>query len=119
MDDRGPRLSHLFVTGPALAEMRRFYVEQLGLRVLMDERGYLRVGGGGGFHMGVEAAGDDEPAIELNVEVADVDAEYRPLRDDGIAFDAPPRDMAWGARHVWLRDPAGHRLSLYSRRDSA
>jgi catechol 2,3-dioxygenase-like lactoylglutathione lyase family enzyme len=120
MDDRGPRLSHLFVTAPAPDEMRRFYVELLGLRVLLEEDGYLRIGGGGGFHLGIEAAErDDDPAIELNVEVPDVDAAYHRLRDHGVAFDAPPQDVPWGARHAWLRDPAGHRLSLYSRRDSA
>jgi hydroxymethylpyrimidine/phosphomethylpyrimidine kinase len=120
MDDGGPRLSHLFVTAPAPEEMRRFYVEQLGLRVLMDEDGYLQIGGAGGFHMGIEATErDDAPAIELNVEVGDVDADYQRLHDQGIRFEGPPRDMPWGARHAWLRDPAGNRVSLYSRRDSA
>jgi catechol 2,3-dioxygenase-like lactoylglutathione lyase family enzyme len=109
------RLSHLFVHVTDLAASRAFYVELLGLRVLMEEPGYLRVGGGGGFHIGMEEDPDvGSRGIEVVVEVPDVDAMYRRLLERGITFEAPPADMPWGASHVWLRDPSGYRLSLYS-----
>jgi catechol 2,3-dioxygenase-like lactoylglutathione lyase family enzyme len=110
-----PRLSHVFVHVTDLAASRMFYVEQLGLRVLMEEPGYLRVGSTGGFHIGME----EDPAvgsegIEIVIEVPDVDVAYRRLEERGVAFDQPPADMPWGARHAWLRDPSGYRLSIYT-----
>jgi catechol 2,3-dioxygenase-like lactoylglutathione lyase family enzyme len=112
----GARLSHLFVHVRSLAETRRFYVDLLGLEVLMEEPGYLRIGNADGWHMGMEEA---EPigadGIELVIGVGDVDEAYRRLADAGVAFDSAPQDMEWGARHAWLRDPSGYRLSIYSR----
>ena len=115
MSATAPRLSHLFVHVTDLAASRVFYVELLGLRVLLEEPGYLRVGGEGGFHIGMEEDPDvGSQGIEIVVEVPDVDATFRRLEGRGIAFDGPPADMPWGARHVWLRDPSSYRLSLYS-----
>jgi len=112
---RRPGLSHLFVTVGDLAEARRFWTEVIGLDVLADEDEYLRVGGGGGFSMGIERAAEgDEPEVEVVVRVADVDASYERLQALGIACDGPPEDMPWGARHVWLRGPDGRRISLFS-----
>ena len=109
------RLSHLFVHVRSLAESRRFYVELLGLDVLLEEPGYLRVGNVGGWQMGMEEA---EPVgsagIELVIRVPDVDEAYRRLTAAGVAFESPPADMEWAARHAWLRDPSGYRLSIYS-----
>ena len=31
----------------------------------------------------------------------------------GVELDQKPADMPWGWRHAYLRDPDGHRLSLY------
>jgi catechol 2,3-dioxygenase-like lactoylglutathione lyase family enzyme len=110
-------LSHLFVHVSDLARTRRFYVERLGLSVLTEEDGYLRIGGNDGFHMGVEERGADEVGavgIEIEVRVPDVDQTYREMSEDGVAFESPPADMPWGARHAWLRDPDGYRLSIYS-----
>lgn len=88
----------------------------LGLDVLMEEPGYLRVGGQNGFHIGMEEVPDKvgSAGIEIVIGVADVDAAYRRLSSLGIEFDAPPRDMPWGVRHAWLHDPSGYRLSIYS-----
>jgi catechol 2,3-dioxygenase-like lactoylglutathione lyase family enzyme len=107
--------SHLFVHVGDLARTREFYVDRLGLEVLMEHHGYLRVGGGGGFHIGFE---EREPAlvgaagIEIVVQVDDVDLAWGALRDSGIELDGEPQDQEWGARHAWLRDPDGYRLSL-------
>ena len=48
------RLSHLFVRVVDLAATRHFYVDLLGLDVLMEEPGYLRVGNADGWHLGLE-----------------------------------------------------------------
>lgn len=111
----GARLSHLFVHVRSLAEARRFYVDLLGLEVLIEEPGYLRVGNADGWHMGMEEA---EPVgadgLELVLRVDDVDEAFRRLSDAGVTFETEPEDMEWGARHAWLRDPSGYRLSIYS-----
>jgi catechol 2,3-dioxygenase-like lactoylglutathione lyase family enzyme len=109
------RLSHLFVHVADLSASRHFYADLLGLDVLMEEPGYLRIGNADGWHVGMEEL---EPVgadgIELVVRVADVDHVFARLTDAGIAFETEPTDMSWGARHAWLRDPSGYRLSIYS-----
>ncbi len=109
-------LSHLFVHVTNLERSRRFYVDQLGLSILMAEEGYLRIGGAGGFHLGLEERGPDQvgaAGIEIVIRVDDVDVTYERLSGQ-VAFDVPPADQPWGARHAWLRDPDGYRLSIYS-----
>lgn len=112
----GARLSHLFVHVRSLAEARRFYVDLLGLEVLIEEPGYLRVGNADGWHIGMEEVPDQvgSVGIELVLRIDDVDEAYARMTDAGVAFETEPRDMEWGARHAWLRDPSGYRLSIYS-----
>jgi len=112
------RLSHLFLFVSNLERSRAFYVDALGLRVLIEEDGYLRIGSEGGFHMGMEEGSTDRigsAGIEIVIQVDDVDRRYEELRARGVAFDSAPADQPWGARHAWLRDPDGYRLSLFSR----
>jgi catechol 2,3-dioxygenase-like lactoylglutathione lyase family enzyme len=109
-------LSHLFVHVRDLERARRFYVDYLGLAVLADSGGYLRLGGGDGFHMGLEerpAGSVGAVGIEIVVRVTDVDAMAARLRAAGIDI-TEPADQPWGARHAWLHDPDGYRLSIYS-----
>jgi catechol 2,3-dioxygenase-like lactoylglutathione lyase family enzyme len=109
-----PYLSHLFVHVVALERSRRFYVDLLGLEILAEEPGYLRLGGRDGFEMGVEErpAGDvGATGIEIVVRVPDVDAAATRLRAAGVPVTAPA-DQAWGVRHAWLHDPDGYRLSI-------
>jgi catechol 2,3-dioxygenase-like lactoylglutathione lyase family enzyme len=107
-------LSHLFTTVGSMDEARRLYVDLLGLEVLMEGDGYVRVGGGDGFHMGIEeAAGRDGPHTEIVVRVDDVDAAVDRLRAAGIEV-TDPTDQPWGARHAWLHDGDGRPLSIYS-----
>ncbi|MGH2428214.1 MAG: VOC family protein [Candidatus Limnocylindria bacterium] len=112
----GTRLSHLFVHVRSLEDARRFYVDLLGLAVLMEEPGYLRIGNADGWHIGMEEVPDriGSAGIEIVLRVEDVDAAYERLTAEGVAFETEPQDMPWGARHAWLRDPSGYRLSIYS-----
>ncbi len=111
------RLSHLFMLVSDLERTRAFYVDVLGLALLTRDVGYMRVGGSEGFHIGFEegAPGPVEASgLEIVIEVDDVEARYETLSRMGVAFDGPPEDQEWGARHVWLSDPDGHRLSIFS-----
>jgi len=109
------RLSHVFMLVSNLAAERHLLVDVIGLEVLVDEDGYLRVGGNGGFHLGLEqgdpgVAGD----AETNIKVDDVDAAYARLVEAEVPVEGPPEDQEWGARHVWLRDVDGRRMSVFS-----
>ena len=109
-------LSHLFVHVASLLRAREFWVYRIGLEVLVDEPGYLRVGGHDGFHIGIEErpiAQVGSVGIEIIVRVDDVDARVARLRGLGLEVDGP-NDMPWGARHAWLHDPDGYRVSIYT-----
>jgi lactoylglutathione lyase len=113
----GIRLSHLFLYVSDLARSRQFYTELLGLRVLLEENGYVRVGVPDGLHIGMEVGKPWQigaHGIEMNLEVDDVDAWTQRLRDAGIRIDQGPSDMPWGARHSFFQDPDGYRLSIFT-----
>ena len=109
--------SHLFVHVRDLGRTREFYADLLGLSVLMEHPGYLRMGGGEGFHIGFEERPEAQvgaAGVEIVIRVDDVDAEHRRLTAAGLVFTTAPEDQEWGARHAWLTDPDGYRLSLFS-----
>ncbi len=111
-----PALTHLFVLVSDLARSKAFY-ESIGLEVLLDEGGYVRLGGGGGFHIGMEEGLPDRVGgrgIAIEIRVDDVDALYERLSGSGVPFRSAPEDMLWGARHAFLPDPDGYPVSIYS-----
>ena len=44
----------------------------------------------------------------------DVDATFEKLQAAGADILQEPIDQPWGARHAWLHDPDGYRLSIWS-----
>jgi catechol 2,3-dioxygenase-like lactoylglutathione lyase family enzyme len=113
----GARLSHLFVHVLDLDASVRFWTEVVGLRVLLREPGYARVGGADGFDLGLE---EREPelvgaaGIEVAIAVDDVHAAYERLSAAGVVFTGPPQEQPWGAVHAWFSDPNGYRCSIHS-----
>jgi catechol 2,3-dioxygenase-like lactoylglutathione lyase family enzyme len=109
------RLSHLFMIVSDLDAEVRLLVDVVGLELLVREDGYVRVGGDGGFYIGMEhgrpSVGDD---VDINIEVDDVDAAYGRLSEAGAEVDGPPEQQEWGARHLWFRDVDGRRMSLFT-----
>ena len=109
--------THLFMHVTDLKRSKEFY-STLGFAVLMDHGGYVRIGSRDGFYIGMEQRPSDQvgaAGIEIVIRVPDVDAAYHRLVASGVKFDTPPADQEWGAKHAWLRDPDGYRLSIYSR----
>jgi catechol 2,3-dioxygenase-like lactoylglutathione lyase family enzyme len=100
-----------------LEAQRRLLVDVVGLEVLLDEGDYVRIGGEGGFHLGLEegAPGPPRDGLEINIQVDDVDGVHRRLVDAGVLVEGPPEDQEWGARHVWFEDVDGRRWSVFSR----
>ena len=111
----GSRLSHVFMLVSDLEAERRLLVDIVGLTVLLDDGDYLRIGGAGGFHIGLEQGSPGSGGgIELNIEVDDVDGVYERLLESGTRVEGPPEKQEWGARHVWFRDVDGRRMSVFA-----
>jgi catechol 2,3-dioxygenase-like lactoylglutathione lyase family enzyme len=51
--------------------------------------------------------------LRLYLEVQDLDAFCKALVKKRVKLDQMPKDMPWGWRHAYLRDPDGHQISLY------
>ena len=112
-----PHLTHLFMEVGDIQQAKRFWTEVIGLRLLGDRGVYIAVGGNGGFAIGIEQVAADRVSSqgpELTVRVADVDAAVARLRELGVTITEDPVDQPWGARHAWLLDPDGRRMSIYS-----
>jgi catechol 2,3-dioxygenase-like lactoylglutathione lyase family enzyme len=54
------------------------------------------------FHTAFEGKG-----MYLTIEVDDVDAEYKRIKDLGVNITVPIRDEPWGDRHFAIYDPNG------------
>ena len=70
------------------------------------------------------AAGSGDPRREvragemiLDFVVDDVDDEYDRIRGLGVEWLSPPTTQPWGKRSMLLRDPEGHLVTVFSRRD--
>lgn len=109
----------LDVRGETLDDVRDWYVETLGLSVVWKSRDFCMLGGDGGARLGLHAATALErpEQVQLHFEVADVDAEYEDLAGQGVSFEQPPHNTAWGYRVATLRDSAGHIVELYTSLD--
>jgi catechol 2,3-dioxygenase-like lactoylglutathione lyase family enzyme len=124
-------LSHLFFHVRDLAAARFFYAGLLELEVLVDEGGYLRVGGRDGFHIGLEQWPDDQmppgappsgpqdPDLEIVVRVGDVERACKRLRLAGFPIVLGPMETPWGTLHAWTRDPEGRSVSVQQPLDEA
>lgn len=112
------RLTHVLIFVSTLSRSRQFYVDTLGLQVVVEEDDYLRLTGLGvdlGLHHAYEPEHVGGAGIELQLQVDNVDSWHQRLVSAGLHFTKAPQDMPWGARHAFLRDPDGYRLSIYSR----
>ena len=108
---------HLFVYVVDLDATVTFYRDIIGLDVTYREPGYVRLGGADGFMIGFEqraTAHVGAAGVEIDIAVDDVDIACAHLRACGVRVDADPEDAPWGARHLFLRDPSGYRVSLFT-----
>jgi len=92
------------------AASREFYVEVLGLEVVMDQGWivtYAAPGGGGGAAPQISVMGDDASAPmrpDVSVEVDDVDAVHARAVRLGYEIVHPLTDESWGVRRFFVRD---------------
>ena len=112
-------LNHVIIYVRDVPTSLRFYRDLLGFRTIESMAGYARLRGPGGtatiaLHAakaGRSPRGSRE--VVLYFESRDLRAECRRLARRGVRFDDPPQLQPWGWEHAYLRDPDGHRISLY------
>jgi predicted enzyme related to lactoylglutathione lyase len=88
-----------------------FYENVVGLKKSQEWSNYAT------FDVGGTIFGlDPDPKAELQVylRVANVDEEYKTLKQRGLQSITEPKDMYWGGRTATFQDPDGNKLILVS-----
>ena len=116
----GLDFNHAMIYTRNLEPSLHFYKDLLGFRLIEQYGGgYARlsapVGKGTIALHRIEPGQELQPgAIRLYFEVKDVGKFCRGLTDAGVALKGSPKVMPWGWTHVYLDDPDGHEVSIYS-----
>jgi len=115
-----------------VARMASFYAALLGRSVTLNEyyvevpTGAMSVGfskcrfteeqapGSGCTHI----AGARRGEVILDFVVDGVDAEYARISALGVEWVLPPTTQPWGKRSMLFRDPEGHLINVFSRKDA-
>jgi predicted enzyme related to lactoylglutathione lyase len=63
------------------------------------------------------AAGARPGEIILDFLTDDVDAEYQRIDALGVEWVLPPTTQPWGSRSMLFRDPQGHLINVFSRKE--
>ncbi len=117
----GVEFNHAMIYSSMLARALLFYRDLLGFTVVDSYPGaYARLKSpGGGTTLALHCLEEGQlmnpksEGVRLYFEVKGLDALCKTLEGQGVVFDQGPRDMPWGWRHAYLRDPDGHEISLY------
>ncbi|MFS0886326.1 VOC family protein [Aeromicrobium sp. 179-A 4D2 NHS] len=103
------------------AAARSFYESYLGFRVSMDEDGMLMFASPTTpttqvivTYPSPTAVDPDVAAVDVSIEVDDVDAAHREALAAGMAIVRDLRDEPWGVRRFFVRDPTGRTLNVLS-----
>jgi catechol 2,3-dioxygenase-like lactoylglutathione lyase family enzyme len=124
-------IDHITLVVRNLEAASRFYREVLGMRPVERPAfgfpGAWFQAGGTQIHMNVAGEEAGEPGIRVigaknaprafhfAFEVDDCDSAASALEADGHPIEVIPRSRPDGARQMYLRDPDGHLVELYSR----
>jgi len=115
-----PEFNHVIVYVKDVPRALGFYRDRLGFTTIEEMEGYARLRsprGSSTLALHALAKGQrvdpKNETIRLYFEVEDVDGLCRRLAKEGVKIDQPPKDMDWGWRHAYLRDPDGHEISVY------
>jgi catechol 2,3-dioxygenase-like lactoylglutathione lyase family enzyme len=96
----------------------RWYVETLGMRLLLEDRDhqYALLGAGRGrlALKGGSPEGLDRDLVRLIIRVEDLEAEQERLVGRGVALSPPVDHTDEGYREIRLHDPEGTPIRLFS-----
>lgn len=105
------KIENLTIPVSNLKKSVDFYEKVVGLKKRSEWSNYATLNVGE-MMLGL----DPEPGAELQVymRVADVDREYRELKEKGLQFLTEPKDQYWGGRTAMFKDPDGNKFILVS-----
>lgn len=124
-------IDHITIVVRDLEDASRFYRDVLGMRQVErpafgfpgawfqagDTQIHMNVAGEEAGEPGIRVVGATNAprAFHFAFEVNDCDAAAEKLRAHGIPLEVAPRSRPDGARQMYVRDPDGHLVELYSR----
>jgi catechol 2,3-dioxygenase-like lactoylglutathione lyase family enzyme len=124
-------IDHITLVVRDLGEATRFYRDVLGMRPVErpafgfpgawfqagDTQIHMNIAGAEAGEAGIRVIGAKNAprAFHFAFEVDDCDAAAATLHARGIPIEVDPRNRPDGARQMYLRDPDGHLVELYSR----
>ena len=105
------KIENLTIPVSDLKKAINFYENVLGLKK-RDEWSTYATFNIGGMMLGL----DPLPKAELQIymTVANVDEEYKTLKEKGVQFVTEPKDTYWGSRTAVFKDPDGNKFILVS-----
>jgi catechol 2,3-dioxygenase-like lactoylglutathione lyase family enzyme len=98
-----------------VAAAKRFYQEVLGLKMLMDHGWLVTYGSAERMTVQVSIAsegGSGTPTPDLSIEVDDLDAVLKRVKQAGIPIEYGPAEEPWGVRRFYVRDPFGKLVNI-------
>ena len=98
-----------------VAAAKRFYQEVLGLKMLMDHGWLVTYGSAEKMTVQVSIAsegGSGTPTPDLSIEVDDLDAALKRVKQAGIPIEYGPAEEPWGVRRFYVRDPFGNLVNI-------
>jgi catechol 2,3-dioxygenase-like lactoylglutathione lyase family enzyme len=102
-----------------IAAARRFYVDVLGLDVVMDHGWITTFGSRHKMTVQLSVAsqgGSGTPVPDVSIEVDDIDEALARMRAAGFAIEYGPADEPWGVRRFYVRDPLGKLVNVLAHR---
>lgn len=105
------KIENLTIPVSDLKKAIAFYENILGLEKRNEWSNYAT------FNIGEMMLGlDPNPKAELQIymTVANVDDEYKTLKEKGVQFVTEPKDQYWGGRTATFTDPDGNKFILVS-----
>jgi catechol 2,3-dioxygenase-like lactoylglutathione lyase family enzyme len=98
-----------------MSKSRQFYVDVLGLDVVMDHGWIVTFASPEQMAPQVSVAkegGSGTSVPDLSVEVDDLDEALKRVRAAGLAIEYGPTDEDWGVRRFYVRDPFGRLVNI-------
>lgn len=109
--------SRVLIRPTDLERSRRFYGEGLALPIYREfgegpTRGTVFYTGGGFLEVAGNSSEAASPAVQLWLQVRDLDATHAELQERGVGITRPPALEPWGLREMWTQDPDGVRIAV-------
>ena len=94
-----------------------FYVDILGMHVVMDLGWILTFGSEGSATPQISIAtegGSGTPVPDVSIEVDNLDEVLQRITSAGLPIEYGPTSEPWGVRRFYVRDPFGRLLNILS-----